>query len=369
MTGSLRTTPLTDWHRSQGARMVPFAGFDMPVQYSGGIQEEVYAVRTACGLFDLCHMGRLVLTGAAHVEATDHVLSQNVAKLEEGQIRYALVCADDGTVIDDVLVYRGDSEVHVVINASGREADDAWFRQQTAGLAVEIDNVSDGQTMIALQGPTSKNILPRLCDVDLDSLKYYRFTQGRLLGGIDALVSRTGYTGEDGFELFFDAGEALRVWEALLDAGGRPIGLGARDICRTEAGMALYGHELSREITPLEAGVTFGVDLEKDFIGRDALVRQKEAGVPRRLVGLAIEGKRVPREQCRVLRDDEDIGYVTSGTFSPTLDRPIAMALIAAASAGEGVAVAVDVRGRAVDARVDGLPFYSRKRKKSSPSA
>ena len=368
MAEPLRITPLTGWHRAQGARMVPFAGFDMPVQYAGGIQEEVRTVRNACGLFDLCHMGRLVLTGAARVEATDHVLSQNVAKLKEGQIRYALVCAEDGTVIDDVLVYRGDTEVHVVINASGREADDAWFRQHTSGFDVEIDNVSDRQTMIALQGPTSKETLPKICDVDLGSLKYYRFTQGRLLHGIDALVSRTGYTGEDGFELFFDAGEAMRVWEALLDAGGKPIGLGARDICRTEAGMALYGHELSREITPLEAGVTFGVDLEKDFIGRAALVRQKEAGVPRLLAGLAIEGRRVPREQCRVLRDGEDIGYVTSGTFSPTLERPIAMALIAAESAREGVAVAVDVRGRAVDARVDGLPFYSRKRKKSSPA-
>jgi aminomethyltransferase len=222
--------------------------------------------------------------------------------------------------------------------------------------------------MIALQGPRSKDVLPTICDTDLDGLKYYRFTTGKLLGEIDALVSRTGYTGEDGFELFFPVADAQRVWEALVAAGAKPIGLGARDVCRTEAGMALYGHELSREITPLEAGVMFGVDLEKDFIGRDALVAMKEAGVPRTLVGLAVEGKRVPREGCAICRDGTRIGVVTSGTFSPTLERPIAMALIETDSAVENVALEVDVRGRPVAAKVDGLPFYSRKRKKAAPS-
>ena len=225
MAEMLRTTPLTGWHIAQDAKMVPFAGFNMPVQYSGGIQDEVHTVRNATGLFDLCHMGRLILTGPDCVRAADWVLSQNVQKIPEGAIRYALMCAPDGTVIDDVLVYRGADEVQVVINASGREVDDAWFREQTAAMDVSIENVSDNQTMIALQGPGSRAVLAAIVDGGdeaLSTLKYYRYQPGSLMGGIEALVSRTGYTGEDGFELFLPAfSEAKRVWEALLvEAGG-----------------------------------------------------------------------------------------------------------------------------------------------------
>jgi len=365
---TLRTTPLTAWHKDHGARMVPFAGFEMPVQYTGGIQEEVHAVRNACGIFDLCHMGRLVLTGPQRMTAADHVLSQNVAaRIPLGAIRYSLICTPEGTVVDDVLVYHEQDQVHVVINASGREVDDRWFRDHTAPFDVTIDNVSDAQTMLALQGPASAALLPEVCDVDVGALKYYRFTRGRLLGRVDALVSRTGYTGEDGFELFFDPAAAVDVWEALVAAGGRPIGLGARDVCRTEAGMPLYGHEINREITPLEADLLFGLDLDKDFIGCEALRRQRDAGVPRRLVGLAVEGRRVPREGCRIRSAGVDVGFVTSGTFSPTLDRPIAMGLVRTDLAHEGEALQVDVRGRDVLVQVEGLPFYSRKRPKKAP--
>ena len=368
MSETLRETPLTAWHKAHGARMVPFAGFDMPVQYPEGIQEEVRIVRNECGLFDLCHMGRLVLTGADRVAAADHILSQNVAqKIPEGAIRYSLICTPEGGVIDDVLVYKEADAIHVVINASGREADDAWFREHTRDYDLAIDNVSDDQTMLALQGPDSTEILAGLCDVDLRTIKYYRFARGRLLDSIDALISRTGYTGEDGFELFFDVGSAQQVWDALAGAGGKPIGLGARDICRTEAGMPLYGHEMNLEISPLEAGLGFGMDLDKEFIGAAALRAQRDAGVPRRLVGLGIEGRRVPREQCRVRFDGNDVGVVTSGTFSPTLGRPIAMALVRGDLAREGVELAVDVRGRDVAVRVERLPFYSRKRKKKAP--
>jgi len=364
----LRRTPLSDWHEAHGARMVPFAGFSMPVQYAGGIQEEVRVVRNESGLFDLCHMGRLVLEGADRVAAADHVLSQNVAKIPEGAIRYALLCLPEGTVIDDVLVYKEPERLHVVINASGREADPAWFREKTADKDVTIDDVSDRQAMIALQGPRSKEILPQVCDVGLKTLKYYRLTRGRLLGSVDAIVSRTGYTGEDGFELFFEPDAATRVWEALVEAGAKPCGLGARDVCRTEAGMPLYGHEINREITPLEADLGFGIDLEKDFIGADALRRQRDQGVARRLVGLGVEGRRVPREGCAIRYGGaDDVGFVTSGTFSPTLDRPIAMGLVAAEHAREGVSLVVDVRGKDVPVRVEGLPFYSRKRKKKAP--
>jgi len=367
MVDELRSTPLTEWHKAHGARLVPFAGYAMPVQYENGIQEEVRIVREECGLFDLCHMGRLILRGPQAMAAADHVLSQNVAKIPEGAIRYALLCAEDGTVIDDTLVYReNDETIHVVINASGREVDDAWVRRNAEPFDVAVENVSDEQTMIALQGPRSREILADACDVDLATVKYYRFTFGRLLGRHDALVSRTGYTGEDGFELFFPRAAAVEVWEALAAAGARPIGLGARDVCRTEAGMSLYGHEINREITPLEAGLEFGIDLDKDFIGADALRRQRDAGVPRRLVGLGVEGRRVPREGCRLFAGDEDIGYVTSGTFSPTLDRPIAMALIRSDLARDGVALEADLRGKRVPVQVEGLPFYSRKRKKKA---
>jgi len=368
MAEALRPTPLSPWHAAHGARMVPFAGFDMPVQYAGGIQEEVRTVRQECGLFDLCHMGRLILTGADRVAAADHVLSQNVAKVPEGAIRYALICTPEGTVIDDVLVYREGPKVHVVINASGRDVDGPWFESHTAGaFDVEIEDASDRQAMLALQGPRSPEVLAKLCDTDLDGLKYYRFTRGMLLGDIGALVSRTGYTGEDGFELFFPITEAVRVWEALVTAGGRPCGLGSRDVCRTEAGMPLYGHEINREITPLEACLEFGMDLDKDFVGAAALRRQRDGGIPRRLVGLRIEGRRVPREGCTLLHGGAPAGFVTSGTFSPTLDRPIAMALVKAEHAREGVALEADLRGRTVAATVEGLPFYSRKRKKKAP--
>jgi len=367
MAETLRKTPLTGWHAARGARMVPFAGFEMPVQYQHGIQEEVRLVRNDCGLFDLCHMGRLVLRGPDHVAAADHVLSQNVARIPEGAIRYSLICTPEGTVIDDVLVYRDKDVIHVVINASGRDADPKWFREHVGSRKVEIEDVSDAQAMLALQGPKSPGILAKVCDVDHATLKYYRFTHGRLLGQHDALVSRTGYTGEDGFELFFAPDAAAAVWDALVAAGGKPIGLGARDVCRTEAGMPLYGHEINREITPLEADLRFGIDLQQDFIGCAALRAQEAAGVPRGLVGLTVEGRRVPREGCRIRKDGEDVGHVTSGTFSPTLDRPIAMALLRRDLAKEGTRLAVDLRGRDVSVTVEGLPFYSRKRQKKAP--
>jgi len=372
MAEALRQTPLTAWHKANGARCVSFAGFEMPVQYADGIQAEVKEVRTGCGLFDLCHMGRLVLRGPDAIAAADHVLSQNVAKVPQSAIRYALICAEDGTVVDDTLVYKeNDETIHVVINASGREVDDAWFREHTTQFDVEIDNVSDEQTMIALQGPKSKDVLAGLCsfdsgDCDLDTLKYYRFMPGKLLGDVEALVSRTGYTGEDGFELFFPVAQAPRVWDALREAGAVPIGLGARDVCRTEAGMSLYGHEINREITPLEACLEFGIDLDKDFIGADALRRQRDDGIPRRIVGLGVEGRRVPREGCRIFDGDQGIGHITSGTISPTLDRPIAIALVATKYAHDGAALEVDLRGRRVPVVVEGLPFYSRKRKKKA---
>ena len=364
----LRHTPLTAWHAANGARMVPFADFSMPVQYAAGIQAEVKIVRERAGLFDLCHMGRLELSGPDRIRAADHVLSQNVAdKVPEGAIRYALICTPQGTVIDDVLVYKDPDRIHVVINASGREADPAWFQEHIGGFDATLQDCSDDQTMLAVQGPLAKDVLPKVCDIDLPALKYYRFGRARVCGDIDTIVSRTGYTGEDGFELFFALDQAQRVWDALLAAGAEPCGLGARDVCRTEAGMPLYGHEMNREITGLEAGLGFGIDLKKDFIGADALRRQREEGVPRALVGLGVDGRRVPREGCEVLHGGEVVGIVTSGTYSPTLERPIAMALVRTDLARAGVDFEVALRGKTIEARAEGMPFYSRKRKKKAP--
>ncbi len=351
--------------------MVPFAGFSMPVQYEAGIQAEVKIVREEAALFDLCHMGRLVLRGPDRVRAADHVLSQNVEeKVPLGAIRYALICAPDGGVIDDVLVYKEADAIHVVINASGRITDPAHFREHIGAFDVELEDVSDEQTMIAIQGPKAKDVLPAVCDVDLSTLKYYRFARAHLHNGVEVMVSRTGYTGEDGFELFFDVDHAVTIWNALVEAGAKPCGLGARDVCRTEAGMPLYGHEMNREISPLEAGLEFGMDLKKDFIGADALRNQREEGVARSLVGLSVEGRRVPREGCTVMNQGETVGIVTSGTFSPTLNRPIAMALVRSDLAREGVSLDVELRaGKTIPATTEGMPFYSRKRKKKAPGA
>lgn len=363
----MRRTPLNAAHAEAGARLIDFHGWEMPVQYEG-IIDEVKRVRSAVGLFDLCHMGRLVLRGDDRERLMERVFSAPTGKLKHGRAKYGFLLAEDGYPIDDVLVYRDLDRVHIVINAGGRDTDPGWVRTQAeaGGFDAEVQDVSDEQAMIALQGPASEMTLQVLCGTDLSALRYYGFTHAPV-DGVDCLIARTGYTGEDGFELFFDIGEARRIWDALLAAGRStnlaPIGLGARDTLRLEAGMPLYGQEINREIHPLEADLAFGVDLGRpETIGIPALQRVAAEGFPRRAVSLVATGRRVPRTDCRLFAADTDVGFVTSGSFSPTLDRPIARGLVDASVAGEGQKLDAEIRGKRYPLTVVPSPFYKRKR-------
>ena len=364
----MRETPLHDVHVESGARMVEFGGWHMPVQY-GPILDEVRCVRERSGLFDLGHMGRVSITGPDAVAFVDRVATCFCAKIPMSAIRYGLLCKEDGNPIDDVLVYRGEEEVFVVVNAANADADLAWMREHAAGMDVQITDRTDEQAMIALQGPASAAILQRCTDTDLSSVGYYKFTFGTVCGIPDARISRTGYTGEDGFELYFPTAEAVRVWKELLAAGKgdglMPIGLGARDTLRLEAGMPLYGHEIDAEHNPIEAGLTFGVSFKEekgDWIGREALARIKESP-SRKLVGLVTEGKRVPRQGYSLFHDGAEVGDVCSGSVSPTVGKNIGTGYLPLALAEAGTVVEMDIRGKRQECQVVDLPFYSRTRK------
>lgn len=364
---SIRKTPLHAAHAEAGARFVDFHGWEMPVQYEG-ILDETRRVRGHGGLFDLCHMGRLVITGPDREALVERVFSGNLGKLRHGRAKYGFLLNEDGYPIDDVLVYRDHEVVHIVINATGREADGAWVQAQATagGFDARVENVSDAQAMIALQGPASEHVLQPVCSADLSAVRYYGFANA-LVCGHEALLARTGYTGEDGFELFFDTAHAREVWDALAESGAsldvKPIGLGSRDLLRLEAGMPLYGQEINLEIDPLEADLAFGVDLGKDdTLGVPALKARKEAGVTRTAVSLAQKGGRVPRTGCKVLRDGTEIGVVTSGGVSPTVERNIARALVDVSAAELGTTLDIEIRGRTHPMEVVAHPFYKRPR-------
>lgn len=363
----MRHTPLRDRHVALGARMVDFHGWEMPVQYRG-ILDETRCVRTRGGLFDLCHMGRIEVRGPDREALVEHVFSGNLAKLRFGRAKYGFLLDEQGYPLDDVLVYRDHEVVHVVINATGRGTDTEWVeaRRRQRGLDADVREVSDEQAMIALQGPISERVLQRLCDADLGKVRYYGFAHAQVRG-VPTLLARTGYTGEDGFELFFDPAEAVATWEALLETGAgdglEPIGLGARDLLRLEAGMPLYGQEIDTSIDPIEADLAFGVDLAKtDTVGVAALAARHAGGTARRAVSLAARGGRVPRTGATVLDGDREVGVVTSGGVSPTLDRTIARALVEAGSAAPGATLSVDVRGKRWPLEVVASPFYRRAR-------
>jgi aminomethyltransferase len=359
----MKVTPLHDAHVAAGATMVDFAGWHMPVQYTSGVEETKHC-RTKAGLFDLCHMGRLEVTGPEAVAAVDSLVTCNVPKLKVGVCKYGILANEKGGAIDDVLVYRDADRVHIIINAGNRDRDFRHVLEQAGSFDCEVANPSDDQCMLAVQGPNAHGLVAGLCDVDLAPLGYYRFTRGNVLG-VPCLVSRTGYTGEDGFELFFPRAKSREMWDGLLargkDADLRPIGLAARDILRTEAGMPLYGHELDDDTHPLEAGLSFGVDMKKEaFHGLEAMKKRLAAGLPRRLIGLRLE-QRVARPGYAVLDGARKVGVVTSGTPSPTLGVNIAMAFVEAG--WEAAACAVDIRGKPSPAAVVPLPFYKRERK------
>jgi aminomethyltransferase len=359
----LLRTPLSDWHSSHGARLVEFGGWSMPVQY-GSIVDEHNAARRGAGLFDISHMGRLTFSGPGTVDWLQRVTTNDVARLADNQIQYSLLATETGGVIDDVLVYRQPFAYLVVCNASNRERVVAQFRAHQGPADGPLADRTRDTAMIAVQGPAALRVLQPLFDQPLEPLGYYRLSMGRLLGEVDAVVSRTGYTGEDGFELIVGAPMAERVWTAILDAGAgegiRPCGLGARDTLRFEAAMPLYGHELSESINPYETGVGWAVKLNKGpFCGRDALARLK-GRTTRARVGLRLDGKRIAREGAAVQHDGKPAGSVTSGTFAPTLGQSLAMALVDNEAAAPGTALTVDVRGHSINATVVPLPFYRR---------
>ncbi|MBL8765901.1 MAG: glycine cleavage system aminomethyltransferase GcvT [Planctomycetes bacterium] len=357
-------TPLTSEHENARAQIVNFSGWAMPVHYTS-ILEEARHVRRAVGLFDLCHMGRVRLSGDGYADLVDRLVTCKTRNMKTGVIRYAMLTREDGTTIDDVLVYREADSIFLCINAGNRNRDLAWLRTHAAGTNVVVDDLSDRLAMIALQGPKSVDVARKLCGGDPGAVKYYGFTMTTFCGMPDIMVSRTGYTGEDGYEFYFPAERAVDVWRKLLEVGApeglRPIGLGARDTLRLEAGMPLFGHEIDDTTTPLEADLMWAVDLEKDFVGAGAIRDLAARGTPRRLVGFKLAGKRVPRFGYVVFDGELAIGEVRSGTYSPTLETNIGTAYVGTASAGKKH-LSLDLRGSREAIEIVPLPFYRRAR-------
>ncbi|MEU9353762.1 glycine cleavage system aminomethyltransferase GcvT [Streptomyces griseoloalbus] len=369
-----RRTALDALHRSLGATMTDFAGWDMPLRY-GSERDEHNAVRTKAGLFDLSHMGEITVTGPGAAALLDHALVGNIGGVKPGRARYTMICREDGGILDDLIVYRlGETEAPeflVVANASNAQVVLDALVERSAGFDAEVRDDRDAYALLAVQGPQSPGILKSLTDADLDGLKYYAGLPGTV-AGVPALIARTGYTGEDGFELFVKPEHAVELWQALTKAGEGvglvPCGLSCRDTLRLEAGMPLYGHELTTSLTPFDAGLGRVVKFEKegDFVGRAALAEAAERAAsepPRVLVGLIAEGRRVPRAGYPVVAGGEVIGEVTSGAPSPTLGKPIAMAYVDAAHAAPGTeGVGVDIRGSHEPYEVVALPFYKRQK-------
>lgn len=371
----LARTPLHDWHIAHGGRMVDFAGWAMPVQYTS-IAEEHTATRQRVGVFDISHMGRLHFFGAEAAKFLDALVTRRVTDMKPGQVRYALVCEQEGGILDDVLVYRPAANplidedapaFRIVVNASNRAKIIEWFDDRLPDYATRFDDVTKSTAMIAVQGPRAIELVDPLVDCDLRALRYYTSAECHF-GGIPISISRTGYTGEDGCEIICPAEKALVIWETIMEKGQalgvQPVGLGARDTLRLEAGMPLYGHELTEFINPFQAGLGFAVNFGgREFIGREALERLAADSKQPVRVGLQLEGRRVPRHGCPVLQGYELVGDVTSGTFSPTFQRPLAMAYVRPTARAIGTRLAVDIRGTPHTAIVVPLPFYERAKK------
>jgi aminomethyltransferase len=370
----VQRTSLFDEHVAAGGRMVEFAGFELPVQYTG-LAEEHGAVRTRAGLFDVSHMGEIAIRGPGALDFVQLVSCNDHSKMVAGRAQYTGLMLPEATFVDDVLVHKiADDDFLLVVNAANRRKDVAYLTELARDRdGVEVRDLSDEYAQLALQGPLAQEVLQPLTPQDLGGIKYYRFVDGEV-AGIRALIARTGYTGEDGFEVYMAPAAAPAVWRAILAEGRprgvQPAGLGARDTLRFEAGMCLYGHEIDATTTPLEAGLGWIVKLDKsDFIGRDILQLQQEQGVDRRLVGLEMVERGIARHGYPVLLEagaTEAAGIVTSGTQSPTLGKALAMAYLPSEAADVGREVFVTVRHRNVRARVVGLPFYSRKKKQDS---
>jgi aminomethyltransferase len=356
----VRRTPLYDAHRGLGARMVDFAGWDMPVQYTGIIDEHT-AVRTRAGLFDVSHMGEIAVRGAGALAACQRATANDVTRLADGQAQYSLLLTADGGIVDDVIVHRrGADDFFFCVNASNRERDLAYLRQHVRGA--EVIDLSDETALLALQGPRATAILAGLTTLELARVPRFAFAEHEVAGR-RAMIAHTGYTGEDGWELYCAPTDAPPLWHALLEAGQAagiaPAGLGARDTLRLEAALPLYGHELGEDTTPFEARLAWVVRMDKgEFVGRDALAAHRQRGPRRCLVGVELTEPGVPRADYAILHDGRRVGAATSGTRSPTLGKGIALGYVEPAASGPDTALAVEIRGRAVAAKVVRLPFY-----------
>ena len=356
-----RKTPLYGRHVEGGGKLVPFAGYLLPVQYPTGVIAEHLAVRRQAGLFDVSHMGEVLFRGPDALANLNRLLTNDFTNLAVGRVRYSPMCNDAGGVVDDLIVYRlGEESYLAVVNAANREKDVDWMRAHLSGR-VEMEDLSDGIAQLALQGPRSREILARLMPEGEIPQKYYSFTREATVAGMCCLVSRTGYTGEHGYEIYLSNEDAPKLWDLLLEAGREdgliPCGLGARDTLRLEAAMPLYGHEMDDAITPLETGLDFAVKLAKpDFIGKAAIEAKNPPAIRR--VGLKVTGRGIVREHCPLYLGEREVGHSTSGTHCPFLGGAYAMALVDADCAAEGTALEADVRGRRVAVQVVPLPFY-----------
>lgn len=360
----LRRTPLYDEHVAAGGKIVPFAGFEMPVQYPTGITAEHKAVREGVGLFDVSHMGEFVVRGPQALDLVQHISINDASKLEVGQAQYSAMCTESGGVVDDLLVYRFPDRYMLVVNASNLDKDWAWVQSHAGAFEADVEDISDETGLLAVQGPRARDALRSLASIDLDTVRYYRFVEGEV-AGVPAVISGTGYTGEDGFELYVAAGDAQAVWRAVLGSGEPlgilPAGLGARDSLRLEMGYALYGQELDDAHTPLESGLGWVTKLDKsDFVGRDHLAEQRAAGLSRRLVGLVATERGFPRSGYPILSEGETVGTVTSGTISPSLGVGIAMGYVPNELSAKETPLQIDARGRPFAAAVCATPFYTK---------
>jgi len=359
-----RRTPLYEVHKALGARIVDFAGWEMPVQYAGLIEEHK-AVRSSCGIFDVSHMGEIEIAGPKAEQACNMVTTNNAEKLIDGKCQYTIICNESGMALDDTILYRINSEKFIFcINASNVEKIYNWLCAKIGQVASVIDR-SPEYGLIALQGPKARGVLASITEDDTSGIKGFHFAFVTLCG-VAVMLSRTGYTGEDGFEIFCPAGSTVKIWKALMQAGAdvgiTPVGLGARDTLRLEMGYPLYGHELTEETTPVEAGLKRFISLDGggDYFGKEVIAGQLAGGTSRRLVGIDMIDKAIPRAGYLIMKDGVKVGEITSGTFSPTLKRPIAMAYLELSASEPGTEVDIDLRGRLRAARVAKLPFYRR---------
>jgi len=359
-----KRTALFDIHKRMGARLVPFGGWSMPVEYSG-IAKEHIAVRAAAGLFDVSHMGEIEVSGSQALALIQAITPNDASRLIDGQAQYSALTTPEGTAVDDLLVYRqSQNRFMLVVNAANIENDLEWIRARNS-LGAHVEDISEKTGLLALQGPRAAEILQPLTEMALSGLSSYHFASGQVLG-VDALVSRTGYTGEDGFELYFPASESEKLWTAILKAGEPagllPAGLGARNTLRLEASLLLYGNDLDRTTSLLEAGLGWIVKLDKgDFVGRDALARQKAEGINKKLAGFVMRGRDIARDHYPVYVNGAEVSHVTSGSPSITLKQNIGLAYLPLAHAAPGTTLEVSVRGRACEAEVVRTPFYKRK--------